>query len=340
MRDTLAQLLDARPLDEAHAQRVFESIFRGEADDAQIGALLALIAQRGPTIDELVGAARAMRAHLTPVPYTPPETDALIDTCGTGGAPKTFNVSTAAALVVAAAHGARRVRVAKHGNRSRTGRGSAEVLGALGVNVDAPPEAQARCLDEAGLCFCFAIHHHPATRSAAPARQALGFPTIFNLLGPLTNPARAPRQLLGVYALRYTEPLAHALSRLGAERAVVVHSDDGMDEVSTLAPTRLAETHAGAVRTGVIDPSLFNFAPATLDDLRARDVPHAAQIIRDVLEGARGPARDIVLLNAAVALTVADAAPDLPSAFALASDAVDTGAATAALERLRTASHA
>ena len=199
-----SRLVAGERLSEDEASTVFEALLSGELDEAQIGCILSLIQARGVTVDELVGAARAMRAHVTPVPFTPREGEVLIDTCGTGGAAKTFNVSTAAAIVAAASEpppgsGIRRVVVAKHGNRSRTGRGSAEVLAGLGVNIEASPEVQARCLKEIGVCFSFAMRHHPAMRHAAGPRRSLGFPTLFNLLGPLTNPARAPRQLLGVY---------------------------------------------------------------------------------------------------------------------------------------------
>ncbi|MCA9309624.1 MAG: anthranilate phosphoribosyltransferase, partial [Phycisphaerales bacterium] len=187
MQDTLRQLLEGRSLSEREAEHVFTQVLTGQANEAQVGALLALIAVRGVNLDELVGAARVMRAYVTPVPVQ--DADTVIDTCGTGGAPKTFNISTAVALVAAACErDGRRVRVAKHGGRSRTGRGSAEVLARLGVNIDAPPAAQGRCLDQVGVCFSFAIHHHPAMRFAAGPRKSLGFPTVFNLLGPLTNP--------------------------------------------------------------------------------------------------------------------------------------------------------
>jgi len=338
LAETLAQLVAGRPLTEAEAHKAFAHILEGEADDAQIGALLAFIARRGPTIDELVGAARAMRDVLTPIPYTPPEGEALIDTCGTGGAPKTFNISTAAALVVAGAKGSRRVRVAKHGNRSRTGRGSAEVLAALGVNVNAPPEAQARCLERAGLCFCFAIHHHPATRHASSARKSLAFPTIFNLLGPLTNPALAPRQLIGVYDRIYVEPMARALHRLGAERAMVVHGLDKMDEISTADRTYIAHLKDGAVSTELFDCASIPIKRARQDDLRADTIDAAAAIIRSILEGQPGPPRDIVTLNAGAALFVADAASTIREGVDLARKSIDSGAAGEALRALASAS--
>src|SRR5262245_5383945 len=214
-----------------------------------------------------------MRRHVTRVECpSPPGADTVVlDTCGTGGAQKTFNISTAASLVVAAASPhhqgkpGRRILVAKHGNRSRSGRGSAEVLQKLGVNVDAPPAIQARCLEQAGVCFCFAIHHHPAAKVAGPARRALGIPTIFNLLGPLTNPAGASHQLIGTYAPEFVDKLAHALARLGADRAMVVHGSDGMDEITTTGPTMIAHVAGTAVRTATFDPPTLGFPPARPD---------------------------------------------------------------------------
>jgi len=201
IRDSLDKLLASRSLTRAQATTTFDEILSGRADDAQIAALLALIQSRGATVDELTGAAESMRRHAAHVPVQDSIDAPIIDTCGTGGAPKAFNVSTCAAIVAAAA-APKKIRVAKHGNRSRTGRGSAEVLAALGVNIDASLETQARCLDTVGVCFCFAIHHHPAVKHAMPARRSLGFPTIFNLLGPLTNPANAPSVSLSCPSVR------------------------------------------------------------------------------------------------------------------------------------------
>lgn len=338
MRDHLNLLLSGASMSEEQAFASFGRVLDGEADPAALGAALALMQARGPTVDELVGAARAMRERVARVPYAPSPGEALIDTCGTGGAPKTFNVSTAAALVVAGARGAVRVRVAKHGNRSRSGRGSAEVLERLGVNVGASPAAQARCLERAGVCFCFAIHHHPAARHAAPVRAALPFPTIFNLLGPLTNPAGARRQVLGVFERRYVEPMARALLRLGSERALVVHGADGMDEITTTAGTFCAEVEGGAVTAREIDAAAWGVPRAGLESLVARDLDHAVSMVRGVLGGERGPARDIVAVNAAAALAVARAAERMEDALALALDSIDSGAAATALRALADAS--
>ncbi|MBL9032815.1 MAG: anthranilate phosphoribosyltransferase [Phycisphaerae bacterium] len=332
----LAHLLHQRPLSEADALDAVDDILSARLDPPQIAALLALIQVRGPTVDELVGAARAMRRHLTPIPFHNPSLT-LLDTCGTGGAPKTFNVSTAAAIVAAAASPS--LAVAKHGNRSRTGRGSAEVLATLGVNIDAPPHIQALCLQRARLCFCFAIHHHPAARHAAPVRRALGFPTLFNLLGPLSNPANASHQLLGVYSLHAAQLVAHALARLGCTRAIVLHSDDGLDELSLNAPTSLFHVRNGSVSRESLNPATLGLQPAPLDALTARDLPHAAQLIRDVLADTPGPAHDLVALNAAAALLAADAAPDLRAGLLLARSALRSGAAAHTLATLATTSH-
>ncbi len=348
----LARLVADERLDEVAAEALFERVLRGHLVDAQIAAVLALLARRGPGVAELAGAARAMRRHVEPVPFTPANDEALIDTCGTGGAAKTFNVSTAAAIVAASARpaptrGIARVVVAKHGNRSRTGRGSAEVLAEIGVNIDAPPAVQARCLTDCGVCFCFAMHHHPAMRHAAAARRALGFPTIFNVLGPLTNPARAARQLIGVWSADLVEPVAGALARLGAQHALVVHGTApaaegpghvGLDELSTLGPSRAVEIARRSAREILVNPAALGFAPARLAELQAADVRHAAQIIRDVLDRAPGPARDMTLLNAAAALAVADAVETLAEGIELARDAIDSGRARATLDGLIQAS--
>jgi len=329
--DTLAA---GGTLTEPEAADLFRAILRGELNTPQIAAVLAHIASRGEPIDVLVGAARAMREAVTPVPTNPAWADRVVDTCGTGGAPKTFNISTAAALIAAGAG----ARIAKHGNRSRTGRGSAEVLGALGVNVDASPQVQARCLEEAGVCFCFAIHHHPAMRHAAEARKSLSHPTIFNLLGPLTNPAGASRQLLGVFARDKVEPVAGALARLGASRAMVVHGLDGLDEMTTTAPTFVAHVLDGDVRTETIDSADLGFTRASFGQLTAASVDESARIIRGILAGVRSPMGDIAVWNAAGALVVGGAAEDLRCAVALARSAIDSGAASRALDRLAASS--
>jgi anthranilate phosphoribosyltransferase len=329
-------LLASKPLSESDADSAFELILQGHVPEPQIAAMLALIQARGPTVDELTGAARAMRRHATPVHCPAP--GVLLDTCGTGGTTKTFNISTIAALVTAAATRGR-ARVAKHGNKSRSGRGSAELLAALGVNIDADPVVQARCLDRAAVCFCFAQHHHPAARHAAAVRKALAFPTIFNLLGPLCNPANAQHQLLGVYDRSALDIMASTLLRLGSRRAMVVHSDDGLDEISISAPTHVAELRDGRILHTTINPRSLGFSPVPIDALQARDLSHAVQIARDVLAGIPGPCRDMVLLNAAAAILVAECTPSLDQGMTLAAGAIDSGAALQTLQALIEESH-
>ncbi|TVQ34189.1 MAG: anthranilate phosphoribosyltransferase [Phycisphaeraceae bacterium] len=341
MHDLLTQLVHGATLTEAQAEHAFETILTGGANEVQVGAMLALMARRGPTIEEIVGGARAMRRHATIVPTEGlEEVGALIDTCGTGGAAKTFNISTAAAVVAAAARGRRRVLVAKHGGRSRSGRGSAEALEALGVNVAATPESQRRCLEEAGVCFCFAIHHHPAMKFAAGPRKSLGFPTIFNLLGPLTNPAMAPRQLMGVYDRAYVATIAEALRRLGCERAMVVRGEDGMDEISTTAPTFIAHLREGRIETKTMDAAAMGVPRATMADLQqVDDIEKAADLVSRVLSGEKSPARDIVTLNAAAAIVVGDGAETFEDGIAMATEAIDSGTAKDTLAKLAELSH-
>jgi anthranilate phosphoribosyltransferase len=328
-------LLGHRTLTAEESREAFTLMMTGEINPAESGALLALLATRVPTADELVGAASVMRENVARVPaQTDPE--ALLDTCGTGGAPKTFNVSTAAAIVAAAAG----ARVAKHGNRSRTGRGSAEALAALGVNIDADRAVQARCLDEVGICFCFAIHHHPAAKNVVPVRVALGFPTIFNLLGPLTNPVGAKRQLLGVYDARFLQPVAHALQRLGSTRAMVFHSDDGLDELSISAPTEVVHVTPDRIWHERVAPEDVGLKHAAREHVVARDLEHATQLFRDVISGKeRGPARDMTLLAAAGALLVTDLAPSMAEGVAKAAATIDAGKAQAVLGAWAARSH-
>jgi anthranilate phosphoribosyltransferase len=301
----------------------------GQWTEARIAGLLAALAAKGETIEELAGAAEAMREHA--VRIDPAGAD-VIDTCGTGGTGlSTFNISTAAALVAAGAGAA----VAKHGNRTNTrASGSANVLEALGVDLDASPQTVSRCLAEAGVCFCFAIRCHPAMKYAAPVRKQLGVRTIFNVLGPLTNPAGAKRQVMGVFDAGITETIAGVLGALGAVRALVVHADDGLDELSTTAPTRVAEWRGAKLASRTVRPEDFSLPRAKLDDLMVESAEHSAVVIRDVLAGERGPARDIVVLNAAAALAVADKADDIASAVPLAEGSIDSGAAATALEKL------
>lgn len=344
IREVLAHLLSGGTLDEQTAEQVFELILTGQVNDAQLGALLGLIAARpgGPTVDEIVAGVRVMRRHVTPVPTASAVTIArdrtgldpvIIDTCGTGGAPKTFNVSTVAAIVAAAA-GKGRVLVAKHGGRSRTGRGSAEVLAQLGVNVNASPETQAACLGEIGVCFSFAQHHHPAMKHAAVARKSLGFPTIFNLIGPLSNPAGATRQLVGTYSVNAAGTLAAALVRLGSERAMIVTSRDGMDELTHTSVNEVFEVVDGSVRHAMLDTRDMGMHRCMLTDLLVHSLDEAASLFLAVLEGKPGPARQIVELNAGAALVVAGAACGLREGVQQAKDAIDAGEARQIFSRL------
>ena len=262
----------------------------------------------------------------------------IIDTCGTGGDVRgTFNISTAAAIIVAAAG----VRVVKHGNRSASSKsGSADVLETLGVKLDLAPPQLKRCLDTANICFAFARYHHPAMKFVAGARTSLGIPTIFNVLGPLTNPARARHQLLGVFSAELTDRLASVLQQLGSERAWVVHAADGLDELSTIGPTRVSELRDGRIQTWTLDPARLGLAYARLSDLQVSSVNEAADLLRQVMNGAPGPTRDIALLNAAAGLVIADRARDLAHGLILAADAIDTGRARQTLETLVRASQA
>ncbi len=334
----IEQLIRGERLDENQAEALFGRLMGGELDDARIGAVLALLQAGGPTVDEVVGGARVMRANVGRVPFVPEGDQRLIDTCGTGGAPKTFNVSTAAAIVAAAADD--RVRVAKHGNRSRTGRGSAEVLGELGVNVDASAEVQAACLREVGVCFCFAIHHHPAMRHVIGARRSLGVPTIFNVLGPLTNPAGARRQLIGVYAPHLIDLIAGGLARLGVDRAVVMHSREGLDEIGLAGVTDAALVEGGRVERVEIDPAAMGLTSVPREGLVADDVAASAAMIRRVLEGESGGPRDMVVANAAAALWVASVCEAIGEGVPLARAAIDSGRAAGLLARLGARSQA
>lgn len=339
-REAISRLVGGGTLSEGEAEGLFRSLLSGEADAAQWGAILGVMQARGVSVDEVVGGARVMRRFVERVGGAGPDSGlgldpgvAVLDTCGTGGAAKTFNVSTCAAVVAASAAPGR-VAVAKHGNRSRTGRGSAEVLRGLGVNVDATREVQARCLREAGVCFCFAIHHHPAMRHAAGPRASLGVPTIFNLLGPLTNPAGASHQLIGVYGPGLVGVVAGALARLGSVRAMVVHSAEGMDEISPCGPTRAAVVEGGRVSERTITPEEAGVERTTMEEIRAGSLEGAVEMFRAVMEGERGGARAAVLMNAGAALWIAGAAGSIGEGARLAAGAIDSGASARTLETL------
>jgi anthranilate phosphoribosyltransferase len=327
LKPFLAQVAAGRTLSEAEAEAAFEVIMSGDATPAQMGGFLMALRVRGESVEEIAGAARIMRAKALSID-APPGT---VDTCGTGGdGSGSFNISTAAALVVAGSG----VPVAKHGNRALSSHsGSADVLQALGVNIDAEPALVRRCLWELGIGFLMAPRHHSATRHVAPARVELGTRTIFNLLGPLSNPARAKRQLVGVFAPEWVRPMAEVLGRLGAERAWVVHGA-GLDELTTAGRTQVAALEDGAVETFEIDAAAFGLPPARIADLKGGDPAHNARLMCALLEGARGPLRDVVLLNSAAALVVAGRAADLGEGLALAAHAIDSGAARKVLQDL------
>jgi anthranilate phosphoribosyltransferase len=311
------------------AAGAMETIMDGQAQPSQIAGLLVGLAMKGERPDEIVGLARTMRARATKLSRT---FDSLFDTCGTGGdGAHTFNVSTVAALVVAASG----VRVAKHGNRSASSRcGSADLFETLGVNVAAPPAVIERCLDEAGIAFLFAQVFHPSMKHAAPTRKELGVRTAFNLLGPLTNPAGATRQLVGVPKPELTELVARSLLLLGAARAWVVHGADGLDEISTTGYTKVSECRDGFVNTFYLHPSDVGLAKTTPEALKGGEAADNAAIARAILDGEKGPRRDIVLLNAGASLLVAGRVATVPEGIEMAARAIDSGRAQAVLAAL------
>jgi anthranilate phosphoribosyltransferase len=310
------------------AARAMDVIMRGDAAPAQVAGLLVALSMKGERPQELVGFAQTMRAQAVSLSAPP---SAVFDTCGTGGDRSgTFNISTASALVVAACG----VRVAKHGNRSVSSLcGSADVLETLGVNVAASPAIVERCLHDVGIAFFFAPTFHPAMRHAAQARKDLGVRTAFNLLGPLTNPARAERQIVGVPRPELTELLARALLLLGSQRAWVVHGADGLDELSTTGYTKVSECRNGAVQTFYVHPSDYGLPKTSLDALRGGDAARNAQLIRDVLDGVHGPARTVVLLNAGAALFIAEHVDSVNDGIVRAAEAIDSGGARDVLAR-------
>jgi len=327
--DLLRQVLAGDHLSRQQAHWAFGQIMEGLWSEAQIAGLLTGLAAKGETADEIAGAAEAMRQHVRRIDTGGAD---VIDTCGTGGTGlATFNISTAAALVCAGAG----VKVAKHGNRTNTRpSGSADVLVALGVNIEADHEKVARCIAEANVGFCFAVSCHPAMKYAVPVRKQLGVRTIFNVLGPLTNPAGARRQVMGVFDAALTERIAEVFAALGTERAMVVHAADGLDEISTTAETKISELRDGKVSTSTLEPEDFKIKRARMDELLVGSAAESAEVIRGVLDGKTGAARDIVVLNASAALSVAGKAEAILDAVPIAEESIDSGAAAAALEKL------
>jgi anthranilate phosphoribosyltransferase len=354
----------SQSLDRAEAREVMAEVLAGKCTDAQIAALLIALRMKGETVEEIVGFAEAIRAAAAPLPIEriiasasanaspalavsgtgrdalagDSAANSLIDTSGTGGdASGTFNISTATALVTAGAG----VRVAKHGNRSISSKcGSADVVEALGINIQLTPEHAAQCLREVGICFLYAPNLHPAMKQVQGVRRELRMRTMFNLLGPLTNPARASGQVVGVYSLDLVEKLAEALSMLGLRRALVVHGHDGLDEITITSKTRVAEARHGSVRSYEVEPEEFGMTRATLKDISGGDAAENAAIIHAIVDGEKSPRRDVVVLNAAAAL-VASGKPDhIGAAIPLAVQSIDSGAAREKLEALiRFSSH-
>jgi anthranilate phosphoribosyltransferase len=349
--DALHQLANHREsLSRVAARDVMGEVLSGNCTDAQIAALLISLRMKGETVEEIVGFAEAIRAAAAPLPIDRAaesiavtgtgrealaedcENDSLVDTSGTGGdASGTFNISTATALVTAGAG----VRVAKHGNRSISSKcGSADVVEALGINIQLSPERAAQCLREIGICFLYAPNLHPAMKQVQGVRRELRMRTMFNLLGPLTNPARANGQVVGVYSLELVEKLAEALSMLGLRRALVVHGLDGLDEITVTGVTRIAEAREGSVRSYEVEPEEFGMKRASLQEIAGGDATENAAIIRAVLGGEKSARRDVVLLNAAAALVASGRADHIAAALSLAAKSIDSGLAAGKLEAL------
>jgi len=338
--EAVRALVDRKDLSRIEAAAAMEAIMSGAATNAQIAAFLTALRMKGETVEELIGFAQVMRQKAVKVRTraggvvgaTGTDREMLIDTAGTGGdASGTFNVSTATAFVVAGAG----LKVAKHGNRSVSSLcGSADVVETLGINIELPPAKVARCVDEVGIGFLYAPLLHTAMKHVMAARREMGIRTVFNMLCPLTNPAGANAQIIGVYSDALTEPLARVLAELGTLRAFVVHGADGLDEISNTGPSHISEVHEGVVRSSTVRPEDFGLSRATIQDLRGGDREEKAEIIRRVLAGEPGPRRNIVLMNAAAALVVGGKARDFKEGVALAARSIDSGAAAAKLAGL------
>jgi anthranilate phosphoribosyltransferase len=324
----IAKAASGASLTREEAARGFDRMMSGEATPSQMGGLLMALRVRGETIDEITGAVFAMREKMLRV-HAPPE---AIDIVGTGGdASGSYNISTCAAFIVAGAG----VPIAKHGNRALSSRsGAADVLSALGVKIELAPDAVGRCIEEAGIGFMFAPAHHPAMKNVGPTRVELGTRTIFNLLGPLSNPAGVRRQMVGVFSRQWVEPLAQVLKNLGSESVWVVHGSDGLDEITITGPTYVAALEKGAVRTFEITPDEVGFARQKPEALRGGDAERNAKALTDVLKGGKGPFRDVSLMNAAAGLVVAGQAKTLKQGVEQAAQSIDTGAAKARLDML------
>ena len=329
IKQAITHVVDGHDLSEPAAEAVMEQVMTGKATNAQIGGLLIALRLKGETVEEVTGFARAMRRRATPVPS---QQLLLADTCGTGGdARGTVNISTMAAFVAAGAG----LAISKHGNRSVSSRcGSADVLEELGVNLDLTPKRVGACIDRAGIGFLYAPMLHPAMKYAVGPRREMGVRTVFNILGPLTNPAGAQVQVLGVYDRDLTETMARVLAALGSQAAYVVHGADGLDELSTTGPNRISQLTMGKIRTFTLDPLDYGIPRAELEDLKGGDAQQNATAFRRVLGRVRGPHRDVVLLNAAACLVVGKIADDLREGLALAAASIDSGAARGKLDTL------
>ncbi len=329
IKEAIARLAERKDLAQKEAEGVMQEIMRGEATPGQMGAFLVALRMKGETVDEIAGCARAMRANAIKVKC---KASRLVDTCGTGGdGTGTFNISTAVALVVAGAG----LKVAKHGNRSVSSHcGSADLLEALGIKIDLGPESVARCIDEVGIGFLFAPRFHPAMKYAAGTRREIGIRTIFNILGPLTNPASASIQLLGVFDERLTRPLAGVLSLMGSESAMVVHGANGLDELSTTGVNKVTRLHRGQIASFDLDASEIGLPRASLEDLKGGSPQDNAKTARELLEGKKGAKRDIVLLNAAAILVAEGTAATFKEGIVIAAEAIDSGKAVDKLHQL------
>ena len=342
IKNAISKVVLQQDLVETEMIEVMNQIMGGEATPAQVGAFITALRMKGETIEEITGAARVMRDHATPIRVGKAldidreeinlDRETILDTCGTGGSgTKSFNISTTVAFVVSACG----VKVAKHGNRSISSAcGSADVLEALGVNLNVTPEQVESCINEVGVGFLFAPALHGAMKHAIGPRREIGIRTIFNILGPLTNPAGADRQVLGVYDEKLVEVLAKVLVKLGCQRGFVVHGQDGMDEITLTGPTRVAEINEGKVTLSTIEPEDFGLRRCLLSDLQGGDAEENAAIVRDVLTGAEGPKRDVVLLNAAYALIAAGIVESVDAGLQKAGNMIDEGLAKAKLEGL------
>lgn len=329
MQAAIRAVTERQDLDSEQMQQVMRLIMTGEATDAQIGGFLIGLRLKGETVDEIAAAAKVMRELATGVSISG---DHVVDIVGTGGdSSNTFNISTASTFVVAAAGGT----VAKHGNRSVSSKsGAADLLEAAGVNLDISPEQVAQCIEQVGVGFMFAPKHHSAMKHAIGPRKEMGVRTIFNVLGPLTNPAGAPNQLLGVFSKALVEPLAEVLKQLGSNHVLVVHSEDGMDEISIGAPTYVAELKNGAIDTFTIQPEDFGLVRADIAALAVENAAQSLTTVKSVLAGEAGPARDIVLLNAGAAIYSADLVDSLAAGVQRAAEVIDSGEAAAKLDAL------